>query len=317
MSLSANASVKIYSPRRLQPCLASFGAALATLVHAGDPAGAARNSDRLPGTGDFVFSILPKAFQQNPELEMTVVTEFTAYGRLQRPVSATQPAYFVAQTGGYRQFGDAVGGEHSPPPADLERAITKALALNGFLPATLPAHVPTLAVIYTWGSHNKLSPEMAANFPDLAAKQTLERAILVGGKDFASGMGRMMEFGETILDHTERLDYLRYQASDDLYFVVASAYDYRSIATGKRQLVWRTSMTVNSKGVSMKETLMPLIATAAPFLGRETAGPEIAMRRMSREGRVEIGTATVVEDKDSKSATTGGAAPAAGSAKNP
>jgi hypothetical protein len=113
-----------------------------------------------------------------------------------------------------------------------------------------------------------------------------------------AGLNRRMEFGDTILDHNERVDYLTDQAEDDLYFIVASAYDYAALARGKRQLVWRTSMTANSKGVALRETLMPLIATGAPFLGRETNGPEIAMRRISREGHVTIGTPVVVPDKE-------------------
>ena len=271
---------------------------------------------RLPGTGEFVFRLLPKAFQKTPDLEMTVITEFTPYGRLLRPVSPAQPAYFVAQPGGYKQLGDTVGGEVSPAPVDLERAMIKALANNGFLPAALPDHAPTLAVFYTWGSHNKLSPEMAAQFPELAAKHTLERAILVGGRQLMAGLNRRMEFGDSILDHNERMDFLTDQAEDDLYFIIASAYDYAALARGKRQLVWRTSMTANARGVALRESLMPLIATGASFLGRETNGPEIAMRRISREGHVIIGESVVVPDKETKPPVPP-AAPAAADKKNP
>lgn len=271
---------------------------LADPGRAADAPGAEGTPRRLPGTGDFVFQLLPKAFQKRPDLEMTVVTEFTPYGRLLRPVTPEQPAYFIAQPGGYKQLGDTVGGEISPAPADLERAMVRALAANGFLPAGPPAHAPSLAVFYTWGSHNKLSPEMAAQFPQLAARHTLERAMLVGGREFMAGLNRRMEFGDSILDHDERMDYLTYQAEDDLYFIIASAYDYAALAHGKRQLVWRTSMTANAKGVALRESLIPLIATGAAFLGRETNGPEIEMRRISREGHVEIGTAVVVPDKE-------------------
>jgi len=283
---------------------------LAVFGRAAGPSDSDGTPSRLPGTGEFVFSILPKAFQKNPQLEMTVNTEFTPYGRLMRPVTPAQPAYFVAQAGGFKQLGDVVGGEHSPPPAELERAITRALAANGFLPAALPGHAPSLAVFFTWGSHNKLPPDMAAKFPELAAKQTLERALLVGGRDFMDGINRRLLYGDSLTDHTERLDYLTDQADDDIYFIIASAYDYRSLAQGKRQLVWRTNMTVSSKGVSMNETLMPLIATATPYFGRETKGAEIAMRRVSREGKVEIGTAVVVPDKDSNPPTAVPATPA-------
>ena len=92
--------------------------------------------------------------------------------------------------------------------------------------------------------------------------------------------------------------------------MVASAYDYASVAQGKRTLLWRTNMTVNTAGVNMKETLPPLIATAAPFFGRETEGPEALQRRINRKGTVEIGNSTVVEYMDASAPVAPTAAPA-------
>ncbi len=252
--------------------------------------------DRLPGSGQWDFHLLPKAFQKRPDLDMTVMTEFTPVGRLMRPASPTQPAYYQAQAGGFKQLGDTSDGEHPPPPAELQAALTKALAVNGFLTADLPGHPPTLAVFFSWGSHNKLDPETAAMFPQLAARHLLERSILVGGKNFASNQARLLEYGASILDRDEQMDYLRDQADTDLYFVVASAYDYQALAAGQRHLLWRTSMTVSSRGLSMGESLTPLIATAGPYFGRDMISPEIATRRISREreGHVEIGPLTVV-----------------------
>jgi hypothetical protein len=282
--------MKSTTPRLLTTALLVSVAGLGLTTAHGAP-----DSSRLPGTGQWDFHILPKSFQKKPDLEMTVITEFTPVGRLLRPTTPDQPSYYIAQSGGNHQMGDTVGGESSPLPADLEKSITHALAVNGFLAANPPEHRPTLAVIYTWGSHNKMTREMARMFPEEAAKQRLERALLVGGKQFVADVSRTIEFGDTIFNHTERLEYLNDQADDDLYFVVASAYDYRALAEGRRQLLWRTSMTVNAKGVSEKETLLPLIATAAPYLGREMTEPQIAMRRISREGTVDVGTPTVIE----------------------
>ena len=253
-------------------------------------------SGSLPKTGDMVFSFLPKSFQRNPTLEMTVNTEVTQYGRLFRSVSPSAPAYYVAGAAGFKSLGDPVGGEKSPPAADLERAMKKSLANNGFLPADQPGQQPSLVLIYYWGSHYKLDPDTAKLFPERAAQYQLERASLVGGKKYVAELANRMEFGPAPGDNTELKEFLRYQAADDLYFVVASAYDYASMARGQKRLLWRTTMTVNAAGVNMRETLSPLIATAAPFFGHETVDPEISARRVSRSGNVEIGEARVIED---------------------
>ncbi len=251
----------------------------------------------LPHGGDFVFSLLPKSFQRNPTLEMTVNTEMTDYGRLFRQVSPSAPAYYVAMAAGFKQFGNPTGGEKSPAPAELERAMKKSLAANGYLSADQPGQAPSLVLIYYWGTHNKLDRETARNFPELAAKYQLERAALVGGKKYVAEIAHTMEWGPAPGDSNNELkEYLSYQAADDLYFVVASAYDYASVLRGQKTLLWRTTMTVNSAGVNMLETLSPLIATAAPFFGRETKDPEIAARRVSRDGKVEIGESKIIND---------------------
>jgi hypothetical protein len=80
------------------------------------------------------------------------------------------------------------------------------------------------------------------------------------------------------------------------YFVIASAYDYPAMRKGNRLLLWRTKMTVNSLGVSMTETLFPLITNAGPYFGRAMSEAATITKRISREGRVEIGTPVVVPD---------------------
>ena len=269
--------------------LGSLGRAQAPLPSASD------KSARSAKTGDFVFSILPKSLQKSPTLDMTFNTEFTAYGRLLRKASPENPFYYVGQDAGFHQLGWAAGGERSPQTEVLERALNKALATNGFLPAS-PGHPAGLALIYYWGSHNKPDEDTARDFPELVQKYILERAFLVGGKKFASGMLFSMEWGETAADHEEKMEFLRDQTREELYYVVASAYDYQALARGERKLAWRTTMTVTSAGLAMNETLPTVVASAAPYFGRETAEPEIGARRISREGRVLIGTPTVVED---------------------
>jgi len=57
-------------------------------------------------------------------------------------------------------------------------------------------------------------------------------------------------------------------------------------------------MTLSALGLGMGETLRPLIASAAPYIGRETPEPVVGSRQISRvrKGEVIIGTPTVVED---------------------
>lgn len=100
------------------------------------------------------------------------------------------------------------------------------------------------------------------------------------------------------------------QSRSSFYFVIASAFDYASLATPRRRLLWRTKMTVASDGVSMVQTLPVLIANSAPFVGREMAEPEANTRRV-RDGKVKIGPTEVIgyEDEPEPKATTPAKAP--------
>ena len=237
----------------MHPSSRARGLCLALVLLAGLVCGTPATAAELPTTkdkasrsvksGDWVFSILPKAFQNNPILDMTVYTEFTPYGRLLRAATPENPVYYAAHDTGYKQLGWSMGGEHPPKEADIERAMARALATNGFLAET-PEHRASVALFYVWGSHNKPPPDIARDFPELAAKNKLERAILVGGKDFAKGMSFAMEWGDPAGELDEKMQFLREQANEELYYVVASAYDYQALAHGQRKLAWRTTMTV-------------------------------------------------------------------------
>jgi hypothetical protein len=310
--------------RLVLPALLAIGFVYGPVAHAA----AGNNSD---SGSAFSFSLLPKAFQSKPRIDMTVFTTLTDAGRLVAPASPEHPVYYVVYPGGFRELGGSYAGVHPPQEADLERVMKKALATQGYLPATDAAHRPSVLVIFTWGMHSRLDPNTEAISPEAMFQNMIERAALVGGFGFAHRVGHAYEdramsqlsgpsFADAsfnlidpvhrLTDDNARSEYLMDQINDDIYFVVASAYDYASVAQGKRTLLWRTNMTVNTAGVNMKETLPPLIATAAPFFGRETEGPEALQRRINRKGTVEIGNSTVVEYMDASAPVAPTAAPA-------
>ena len=85
------------------------------------------------------------------------------------------------------------------------------------------------------------------------------------------------------------------QAANDVYYVVASAYDYRTVAGKDKVLLWRTRMTVASTGLSQLQSLPELVRSAGPYFGKEMTEPELMNRHSVREGTVQVGTATVVD----------------------
>jgi hypothetical protein len=259
-------------------------------------------------SGEFIFSLLPKALQKNPLIFMTCITEMTPAGKRVPPPTAENPTYYIAETSGYHDEGQGYLGERPLSVSQLQAQMESSLAGAHYL-KTSPGHPATLALIFLWGSDNRLDP----GFPDWGHRNLLSRAALVGGIGFAKEFEHVLaqqddlsaiggtSIGPTPLEiFMERDDKTRelvQQAADDCYYVVASAYEGAALARGQRILLWRTKMTTNSRGVSMAQSLPLLIAAGRSYFGKEMTDAASLEGRPVPEGRVEVGTPVEVKDK--------------------
>jgi len=245
----------------------------------------------------FGFTLVPNAFSANPRLAMTIFTEMTDYGRSLPAVSAAAPVSFVAYDHGRKSEGEAVGESVFPTPAGLQDTLFRALAVNGYQPAAA-GQAPGLVLIYYWGSHNAMQDlEQIQMFPELHHQQVLERAMLVGGSTYRRKISDEYSYGYTFADRMAKKAFLFEQVTKDVYFVVVSAYDHAELAAGRRKLAWRTTMTVSTTGIAMRDALPPLVITAADYFGHETGEP-VAIVRRARRGTVTVGPLQIIEDPE-------------------
>lgn len=275
--------------------------------------------------GQFVFSLIPRAFQKNPLLDQTVVTELTEEGKKLPPPSPARPVYYVFQPAGYHAEGHGAEDRNPPPADELAAVMQRALAVNGYHPATA-AHPPSLLIIFHWGIHTNLdegSSEIeGSGFPDVGHKNLLSRAALVGGNRFAGELREVLqkqdredelradlpaEFSSMLTNFgplrlfTERDAKTRQLYEDalaDCYFAIASAYDCAAAAHGQRKLLWRCKMTVDSRGVSMRDSVPSLILNAGKYLGVDMPEAATMTKRMKRDEKVTLGPLEVEEYLD-------------------
>ena len=247
------------------------------------------------------FSLLPKAFQKNPELEMTAFTVMTDYGRTITPPSAQAPVYYQMLDNGLQMRGDATGYSEIPPPSVLTDALQRTLAADGYLPAK-GEHKPSLLLVYFRGAHDRLDRGTADDFPDLARRHVMERALLIGGKEYAHKLEEELNRPSLNIDTSLKHEFLKEQALDNLYYIVVSAYNYDDVLRKERRLLWRTTMTVNSRGISMNQGMPAMIVMGENFYGRETTQPMV-MRRDVRSGTIKLGPLNILENGLSVRAT--------------
>lgn len=222
---------------------------------------------------------------------VSVITEMTDAGRAAARTRASGPAYYIAHDGGLTEEGIPIAGERPPSFGALAGALKQALAVNGYLPAD-PAHPASLLIFYRWGSYNHEAP----GFPELARVSLVERAALVGGTKF--GLDVLDAMNARMLDlfrnEDSRNELLMEQATSDLYFVVASAYDLAAAQRGEGVLLWRTKTSVIARGEEMDDSVPRVVAAAAPYFGRNmTEAAWIETR--SPAARVEAGPPVAME----------------------
>lgn len=242
------------------------------------------------------ISFIPNAFRRDPTMNLTVFTELTDYGRTLPEVSTDRPAYFISHSKGFQPMGKTVGGEPPPSLEEFQAKLHQSLAARGFLPGTDATPAPTIALIFYWGSHAAMDNDdpLAEDFPELVMQHVIERAALVGGRQYAREIADRYAFGTDPNQRTPERDRLVYQSIGDLYYAVVSAYKLEDLARDERKLLWRTTMTVNAYGLAMRETLGPLVAIASDHFGRSTEQP-VALRRRVSEGTISIGPLEVIE----------------------
>lgn len=272
--------------------------------------------------GQWVFSLIPRAFQKNPLVDQTVVTELTTEGKkLPRP-SRSHPVYYAVEVAGYHAEGQGPEDTHPPTPEELAASLQQALAVNGYLPASRE-HPPAMLIVYYWGIHTNLdtgSDEIEGSAtPDIRHKNLLSRAALVGGSKFADELRRALEkqdredevrvnlppeFGSMLANFgplrlfTERdakTRQLYEEARGDCHYAIASAYDYAEAAQGRRRLLWRTKMTADSQGVAMRDTLPGLILNAGKYFGVDMPESATMTKRLKRDEHVTLGPLEVEE----------------------
>ena len=275
--------------------------------------------------------LLPTAFQKNPRVNVTVITEVTPLGKLLPPVSPAKPAYYFAHAGGYAQLGDVIANEKTLAEADVSRLLAHTLATGGYLPADSAAHPPTLAITYSWGAHNLLvdgNTDNSSLSGAAIAANLLDSAALVGGQKFAAqlmtairetdslastfpvhgapginpvvdpGLLEMMNPLQQLRQARPNNAFLLDQTNDDVYFVIVSAYDFAALTQKVGRLYWRTRMTIASHGVTQEQTLPTLISSAGPYFGKDMEEPEIINKRATPDGTVEVGEPVVIGTED-------------------
>jgi hypothetical protein len=240
------------------------------------------------GIRDF---LLPKH-----ELEAITVTDMTAAGALRRIPTPDNPMYFVGVSAGYMKLGGLKGGEKPISRQFVTSVMLKALAKQGYLPASVE-HEPEIAIVWTWGT---LNAQKTLFLP--SSDTPLNHAQLVrflGGEKLGYASRRSFAFPE----YEQRiglvpggdLGVLLEVANDDLYIAVIAAYVPGERASETPVMLWQTRVSTPSRGFWLPEVMPAMLAIASPYIGQETAKPVWVRATDKFKPDIQLGDTKLVE----------------------
>ena len=238
-----------------------------------------------------LFTALPAragflGFGTPTDTNVNVVVDMTEEGKKIAPPTKENPAFYFPVVGGYREEGAIVGGEKKPPTNPVAHLLAKALAAQNYYVVANKTPAPTLLLVFHWGYMNpQIDDNPDPDNPQKTFWNQREMLALVAGNTLKN----VSAFG------FEREDILQ-AAQDERYFVIVSAYDFTAATQKKKVLLWRAKLSTPSAGVSLAEVLPSMITAGGPRFGRETKLPESVTAAIAKEGKVEVGTPTVVKD---------------------
>jgi hypothetical protein len=237
------------------------------------------------------------------DVQVVVTTDMTPAGVLLPAPSKDNPVYYIGVSMGYRDLGGYIAGDKLPAQEAMYRWIAKALAKQGYLPAT-DQHPPTQLVVFTWGSlyARRIPVSGDPNWPEVQTNRIQMLRFLGGEKLGLISKYPMVPEIESPLG----LMYLRPDAertwnaaTDDLYMTILLGYDFEAAVRKERRLLWRTRIACPSRGLVMADTLPTMLSIATPHIARDTAVP-VWIRASDRyKPVVKIGDPVVDEYLDS------------------
>jgi len=105
-------------------------------------------------------------------------------------------------------------------------------------------------------------------------------------------LNRLGELKSSFAGFGTRYQDLVVDLEEDRYFVILAAYDFHAAWKEKKlKLLWITRVSIRERGNRFDEQLAAMLASAAPYFGRDTPG---LMRGFAPEGKVKIGEPKVV-----------------------
>lgn len=193
-------------------------------------------------------------------IRVDVVCDLTEAGSAVPKPTPAKPAFYFAKTIGFQESGPVLTGEDPPKTVDVQRALGRALASQGYRYAS--RNLPTLLFLFEWGYKN---PNTSSDGKDFANEEEMDRLVF--------GDRRPNDNRFSI-----HADELFNAAKATRYYLIITALDCTGwVKDRKAKMVplWTARVSTELGGGHMMPTVIPLLIQAVtPYLGTQTEEPK-------------------------------------------
>jgi hypothetical protein len=196
-----------------------------------------------------------------------------------------KPVYYIFLGGMERDLGDSIGGLPSPDPVLLRAEISAALRKRGFIETKVGGPMPAIAIVYTWGHANLSTGDISET--DAETGETTTTTFAYNSREIVQLVG-INQARQHLLSSSEAQD-LSEAARDDRLYLMVAALDASALRHRKKQLLWRTRMSIDARRHTLAETMGVMLASAAPYFAREESRPVFVDDTQRRKAKVKLG----------------------------
>ncbi len=255
---------------------------------------------------------------------------FNGYARVRLADGKLKPERYAFAEGGCWSRGPGDKSIDGLGFRAIAETIAGPLRTHAYLSATDPAKTDLMILLF-WGttvgatdgntmqavSDGMRAMSWSSPRPDQASDSTANRLAAAASDEFTSALmlnqlenrirdqanvanARILGYTEDYVRALERQEIGIHSLHDvvpeleaDRYFVVLKAYDFRVAWKEKKlKLLWEARFSIAAHGNRFDQQLLAMTQAAARHLGEDTKG---LLRQNLPEGKVEVGTPTVVE----------------------
>ncbi len=234
-----------------------------------------------------------KPAKVKPSPDVLVVADVMTNNEVEKAAliaTAESPVYYYILGKKEEHIGTPYANDPMPKGEEVEAEINKYLAKQHFIKTQVGGPVPQIIIIFTWGSASLDGASTGTFESDNGEIYTVSdsrRLRLMAGAHKAQDKLLM----------TSEADILNDNIRTDRLFIMIAAMDAQALAKKEKKLLWRTNISIENRRTVLTETFPAMIASAAPYFGRENGLNEYIDDKMRKsDASVTYGELKVLEN---------------------